>query len=47
MNTATSLFLAGAIALFLIVDGVFYDWSLSFFWALQFLRLLEWVAFWR
>ncbi len=47
MNTASSIFLAGLIFAFLIVDAIFFDWSLSLFLGQRFAGLLSWAAFWR
>ena len=47
MNTATSLFLAGVIGVFLLIDALLFGWQLSTFLVLRFMRLIEWAAFWR
>ncbi len=47
MNTASSIFLAGLITLFLVVDAVFFGWQATLFLAMKFAGLLDWMAFWR
>lgn len=47
MNTGTTVFLAVAIAAFLLFDGVFREWDLSLALARRFEGLLNWMAIWR
>lgn len=47
MNSATAIFLAVCIAVFLAVDATLFDWDLSLALARRFAALLNWLAFWR
>ena len=47
VNTATAIFLAGCMAVFIAVDATLFGWDLSLFLARRFAALLNWLAFWR